>query len=151
MLVKEAYEGVVRKRFRVPLRISVPKQGKMADNARGFFNLAKEKKTTLEELMGEAFDCYGVDWCKKTFRTAWPPLSLAISEKIQDKLSRTVKTVRVHVVSLDSTVAQYMDILRSMDKQDAIQCVNAGWPPGPKDVREEILRKLKECLKPSLT
>lgn len=143
LLVKDAYEKVVRGRFNRHVKANLPPAGKLADNAMAFFKLSRSRKATLEELMGEALVVYSEDWCRKAFRTPWPPLSVVLSDKTRAKIGENVvEVVEVSPQNRTRIVSRYLEVLRSMDRKDAIECVKGGWPPGPEAVRRALIKEL---------
>lgn len=142
--VCNAYVACIKKTFRKSARAFIGKGSKTEANAVKFIKLTRDLNVSTERLVKEALDFFEPDFCQKVCKKDFPPITFILSEKTQGKLAVQNKPkIEVSHSNIKELADQYIDVLRAMGKEMAIEAVIGGWPEGSKRVRKELLRRLE--------
>ena len=136
--VRTAFKNAVRNRFN---RWTEPRVTTKA--CVEFQKLANDVSMTLDDLMLQAIEMYPAEFCQKVFKTPFCPFNVATSEKSRGKLWDANHKKVLKLKDYKRVAYTYVDALQDIDNKTAIDCVKGGWPDGPQDLRDEIIKQIK--------
>src|SRR3990167_7402957 len=147
-IVGSVFSSIIREKYNRYTHAKIPVGGKMEKTAQDLIRLAHSKNTTLRDLLTQAIDMYGVEFCQRTFRTPYPQINVVLSDRMLQKLKVQNKApLKVAKEDIKQTVQTYLDIMRDVDKNTAIECIKGGWPEGMPQVRTLLIERIMKRTK----
>ena len=139
------YSSIIMEKYNRRMYARITTGGKMEKTAKAFSDLAQQRGISLRELLTQAIEMYGIDFCMKTFRTPYPQINVVLSEKMLAKIRVHNKVpLKVAKEDISETVQTYLDVMKDVDTKSAIECVEGGWPEGMPEVRKRLIQELKK-------
>lgn len=144
-MVADAYRRAVGRKYGKPIRTPSLKTGSKTGNAAvKFLQLATELKKPLIDLMEVALGRYESSWCNDTFGRPFPPITVTISEKNQDRIRSNWKDRQA--MTPEQLRRQARDIANTMKTvsgiEGALEILDGGWPED-ESLRVEIRKFLQ--------
>ena len=119
---------------------------KTLDSAKEFVQLAGRLKKTPRELLEAAIGRYSPEWCKETFKTAYPPFVILVGKASRKWLAHELGQPAIYKATgkdLDKQAGEIVNtMLGTMTKDKALELVRGGWPTED-DLRAAVKKMLE--------